>query len=281
MIMKKGLIIATVLVALGFTITGGVILGVAISQGAFKGTTETVKKEYTITEAFDSININVDVSDITFNKSEDDKVLVKVEEKERLYHTVSVVDNALTIKTVDELNYWEKMWGYNNLKLTIDLPDDAYEHLKIKDSTGYVKFTSEFTFATVDTNLTTGSLHMKNINVDDYINSESSTGSLHFESVRCASIKAKTSTGSVHFNDFIASGSMEVSTSTGSVHFLNSDADTISVKTSTGSVKGNLLSDHLFHAYSHTGTIHFPSTTGPLCEISTSTGNIDITVGKV
>ena len=314
-------------VAIGFIIAGGVlittgciVLGVAVSRGLFNPNRNMVTNEHQVSESFSNIDITTSVADVEFKDSEGDSCKVVCVEKEKVYHTVSVANNTLTIDIIDELTGVEKWNGYTgNFKLTVYLPSNTYDNLKIRIATGDTLIDG-YTFNNVDLESSTGDFTIKNgsvtndcklkattgdINVDNVtvtnsfnvetstgrqvydhvtcacdMNLEASTGRISISNSTCVNANIENSTGSKYFNEFVASGHLQLRGSTGDVTFVNSDANTLDIKTSTGDVRGNLLTDKSFQTKSSTGTVRVPSTTGPLCKIETTTGDIIIEVGR-
>lgn len=313
-------------VAIGFIIAGGVLLttgcivmGVAVARGLFNPDRKMVTNEHTVTETFTNIDITTTIADVEFKASEDDSCKVVCVEKEKVYHIVNVVDNTLTINLKDELVGFEKWMGYiGNFKLTVYLPNNTYQDLKIDISTGDTRIDG-YNFNNVNIKSSTGDIVLKNGNItndfkllvstgdiiidnvtvtnsfdvesstgyqtydhltcDCDMKLKASTGKISLNNTTCHAINIETTTGDQKYDNFVASGHLETNASTGDITFKNSDAETLHIKTSTGDVTGNLLTGKSFQTKSSTGKINVPPTTGPVCSIETSTGDIIITVG--
>ena len=314
-------------VAIGFIIAGGVlvttgciVMGIALSRGLLNPNRKMVTNEHQVSESFSNIDITTSIADVQFLTSEDDSCKVLCVEKEKVYHTVEVTNNTLTIKIVDELVGIEKWGGYTgNFKLMVYLPNTAYENLKVSISTGDTLIDG-YTFTNVDITSSTGDIALSNgvvvndlkltattgdillgemtvyhsfniststgyqaydhVTADCDIKLHATTGRLVLSDMTCVNATLDTSTGDMVFNEFVASGDFKAEASTGDITFKNSDAATLKIKTSTGDVTGNLLTDKSFHTKTSTGNVNVPATTGPLCDIETSTGDIIFTIGK-
>ena len=315
--MKTGVLVSLI-VAGGLVVSGGIVTAIAFANGAFRQDKGNITKEHKIEESFKSFDIKADVSKISFKKSEDSTTKVVCVEKEKLYHKVNVKDGTLKIEQVDEYRWYEKVFWNFNQSVTIYLPEESYENLKIRNSTGDIDSEVALSLSEVDIKVSTGDINISNINVDKkievktstgdmnfkhiksesldltsdtgyikvedakvntYVTSSTSTGGKSFTNVRCDSASFESSTGHTTLDDFIVTGHLSMESSTGGVTLKNSDANTLKIKTSTGSVKGNLLTDKLFRCTSRTGHVDTPPTSGPICEVETSTGDIILSVG--
>ena len=289
--MKAGFIALIVLG--GITLTaGGIFLGVAIAQN-----NKVIKKDIEVTESFSNFDVTLQTSDITFKKSEDDKCKIESYEKERYHHVIKVEDNTLKITYVDNLRFYEKIFGYNGPKLNVYLPSDTYEAFSVKCKTGDVVVDSGFTFSSVVVDCTTGNVKLKEVTTGD-VGIKSTTGAISLEnftcnnlvmgtttgdvnlkSVNCASANIIVTTGKVYLEEFADAGILNIQTSTGDVIFKNIDAvGEIKITTTTGKVRGNFLTAKHFIAKTKTGKINVPDTEGTRCEITTTTGDINIEV---
>ena len=271
--MKKiiAIIIVVAIVLIG---VGGVLIYKGYKDGYF--TPEFIEKTYEL-EDFDNIDIKIDVSDITFKKASDGKAKVEVRELENLYHVVSVENNTLTITQVDEMKTFEKWAIFTNLKVTIYLPKDAYDSIKVDSSVGNCESEELAQVNKLNVVATTGNVKFKNINVLTECNLSASTGNVEVENVNAPSSNLSATTGNVKMTNFIVDGDLNVSTTTGNIKLTDIDSTGgMKFTASTGNIKGTVKSPRQFMAKSSTGTIHVPYTAGPLCEIETSTGNIDI-----
>ena len=315
--MKTGVLVSLI-VAGALLVTGGAITAIAFANGAFQPDKGNVTKEHTIEESFKNFDIDAGISKITFKKSEDSSTKVVCVEKEKLYHEVKVSESTLKIKQIDDYKWYEKVFWNMSQSVTIYLPLDSYENLKIRNSTGDINSAIELSLNKVDIEVSTGSIGLANVNVSNeikvksstgdmnfthitsesldltsdtghikvedavvntYVTSKTSTGRKTFTKVRCESASFDSSTGSTNLDDFIATGHLSMESSTGDITFKNSDAKTLKIKTSTGDVRGNLLTDKLFRCTSKTGKVDTPPTSGEICEVESSTGDITLTVG--
>lgn len=293
-----------------------------------------VTNEHTINETFENISFNIDTANINIYSSTDGACKVVCYEREKENHTVSVENGTLTISLKDVEWYKEVHFFSKSPKITMYLPAAEYNTLFIDSSTGDVEIAKDFTFNYMDItlstadvkcyasvketakittstggiavenasvgalnlSLSTGDVHVHNIECAGNISLDSSTGEMDFSNITCKdffangstgdknfsnmdckNITIKSSTGDVNLTDVVALEKFSVTVSTGDVLFERCDGQEIFIKTSTGDIKGSLLSTKSFIVEGD--KIELPETvTGGKCELRTNTGKIKITI---
>lgn len=318
--MKKGLIIFAVIL---------IIAGIAIFVGAYSSVgyditkLSTAKAEtntYAPEGAFTKIEIDSNTTDVVFKPAEDGKLSVVCLELEKAKHTVAIEDGTLQI-TVEDNRQWLDYIGFffEDLTMTVYLPETAYESVKVNVRTGDIKIPAEFSFGTislststgnvgccasasgymslytstgdikfenvhaakVDFGTSTGEVMAKSVVCDGEFEGKAGTGDLRLENVTGQNITCRTSTGAIMLKDVIAAQKLTVKCGTGDVRFDKCDADEIEVKTSTGDVSGTLLTEKMFVCGTGTGRVRVPQTTSEhKCEITTHTGDITIKIAN-
>ncbi len=279
--------------------------------------TEHETNTYEIDSAFDSIDVDVDVANVTFLPSDDGKCKVVCFEEPDNKHRVFVSDGTLHIESVDD----DRIHFFNiNLEpntITVYLPKSEYVDLHIENDTGSVTVPKDFTFENIDISQDTGNAKIYasatgHINVEGdtgniliegvqagSVNIENETGNItvtnlncsgdiilgidtgktNVENTSCKNLYFKGSTGYIQIENLIASGKIEIENSTGDVRFSKMDATDIYINTNTGDINGSLLSGKMFTAETDTGKIRIPEdSTGGICKLTTDTGDIKITI---
>lgn len=310
------LLIATSLLLIGCLIFGGVMMALKWDFSKLS-TVKYETNEYEITDLFQSINVVTDTADITLVPSED--VSVVCTEQENAKHTVSVKDGILQIEIVDQIKWYERI-GFNfaTPKISVYIPQGAYEMLTIKGSTGDVKIPENYQFERVDIHqstgdvtclasttdtmkikTSTGSIYVENVSVgylelsvttgrikasdvkcEGDMNVSVSTGKTSLTNVLCKNLTTDGNTGEITLKNVVAAEKLSIERSTGDVKFEGCDAAEIHVKTDTGDVTGTLMSEKVFLCKTDTGSVNVPkTTTGGVCEITTDTGDIRLTIG--
>lgn len=318
--MKKSLIIiAALLIVVGLVVFFG-----AFAASGFKFTGLSAEKyetnSYAISEAFDNIEINGKETDIFLKLSQDGKTSAVCQERDKLSYDVYVEDATLFIIAKDKREWYEQADAFNkDLTVTLYLPEERYESLKIDGRTGDIEVPADFSFGAVSIETSTGDIvceasadgeliakastgsvsvsrlsaqnlslsvdtgrvSASGINCEGTVSVSVSTGRVRLEDIGCSELWSEGSTGSITLKNVVASDSFNIERSTGDVSFEACDADEIRVKTSTGDVTGTLRTEKVFITKTSTGSISVPdSITGGRCEITTSTGEIDISLAS-
>lgn len=314
---KVWLTIATVLVVLGVLIFG-VVMTMNHWDFSRLGTVKYETNTYEFDETFQDLSIHTDVADLLFVPSDDETCKVVCYERQMMHHNVEVKNGTLYIRPVDA-NAWYEFIGITleTPKITVYLPQKAYNALVIDGSVGTVELPDAFSFETVEIsgdtssvlcrasvskqlkieldvgdmqleNLSAGSLNLTSDTGDVTVTSvtcakeiqvEVDTGSARLTNVQCGSLTAIADTGDLLLEQVTATDAMTLQSEVGAVQFDGCDAGELYIVTDTGDVTGTLLSEKVFLVESDTGDIDVPKTvTGGVCEIRTDTGDVQITL---
>jgi len=290
------------LIAAALILIGCIILGCAMHMLKWDfsklSTVKYVTNRYEITEAFQSISITTDTADIVFVPSGDSNISVTCKEEENAKHTVSVRDGTLVIKLQDNRKWYEHIGiHFGSPKITVSLPQGAYDALTVRSHTGKVEIPQAFAFESADISLTTGAVScqatttgklkikastgditVKNLTAGA-LELQVSTGRTVLSDVQCNTLVSTGDTGDIRLRNVIVTETLSIERSTGDVVFDRCDAGEIVVKTDTGDITGSLLSGKNFTAQTDTGKIDIPhSAAGGRCQLRTDTGNIKITI---
>jgi len=283
--------------------------------GSSKMDTRTVE----IGDPFQKISISTDTDDILFAPSGNGSCSIVFLEREKVTHNAAVTDGTLAISVADTRNWLDHLviFSTESPAMTVYLPQNTYDTLTIRESTGDISIPNDFTFGsisidastgdveclssasdTIRIHLDTGDIRMENLSAKDLdlkvstgrmdlrnifctgnVKADFTTGKSEFYGVFCQSFLSVGDTGDISLTDVIAEGEMRIERTTGDVEFARCDASSLTVKTDTGDVEGTLLTDKVFLTKSDTGKIDVPGTTeGGRCEITTDTGDIKISV---
>lgn len=312
------LIVAVSLMALGAMVF---VVGMTMKGFSFSNTFTTARLEtlsYDIEEKFDDIKIISNTADINFYASDNDSAKVVCYEDAKLKYDVSVTDGTLTITLSDERRWYDHITFFSpDTNVDIYLPAGEYGALSINTNTSDIDIPEDFTFTSLDIDLTTGDVDCS-ASVKDTFKIKATTGNLKLSKISAASVDLKTTTGRIAVTDLTCEGdvSVKVSTgktifnnvacknlistggtgdvklkgviatekfdikrSTGDVEFDRCDAAEITIVTDTGEVEGSLLTEKIFFVKTDTGDVDVPrTTTGGTCDITTDTGDIEIYV---
>ena len=316
--MKKWMLIAVFMILLGCAAFVGALASSNWDFAAL-GHSKYGTVSYEITEEFQNITVEGDTEDIEFVRSDDETCRVTFFEREKELHTAEVNDGTLFISLNDTRAWYEhiSLFSIGSPRITLTLPQAAYDALTIKESTGDIALPANLAFVsvdievstgdvssaastsgltrvststgdirldslsagTLDLSVSTGRVDLQTVTCEESASIRVTTGNLSMKDVSCGSLTSNGSTGGVRLENVEVSGAMTIERSTGNVRFEHCDAAELSIRTSTGSVSGSLMTDKIFVAHSDTGRVTIPDTTsGGRCEIRTDTGHIDISI---
>lgn len=272
---------------------------------------------YEIAELFDDIALTTDTADIVFALSDNGACRVECYEDETAKHSVTVEEGTLVIRAVTSEHDYIGL-HFSSPRVTVYLPKGEYNALAIHESTGKVEIPAEFTFASADISVRTGSTDFS-ASASDLVRIEASTGDIRIEgtsagsldlsvttgtvtvsgaairgdiavgvstgrtiltNTSCKNVTSTGTTGNISLDHVIAADKLSIERSTGNVTFSGCDAAELFLKTSTGDIAGSLLSDKVFLTDTGTGSVDVPQTmAGGRCEVRTDTGDITIRIG--
>lgn len=274
---------------------------------------------YTVDRAFHSIAVDTDTADIRVLPSEDRSCQVVCYEWGTAVHRVEVLDSILTITQTDDREWYDYI-GINigEPTVTVYLPEGEYTALSVRESTGDVEISRNFSFShmeitavtgdvynaasssgevkiktdtgdirveaievgTLELSVSTGQITAASVYCAGELKLQVSTGEAELTDVECGSLASAGSTGDIFLQNVIASETLSVERSTGDIRLEGCDAAELLLKTSTGDVTGTLLTEKVFTAATSVGDVEVPETLhGGKCEITTDTGDIRIGIG--
>ena len=311
------LLIATFLLLMGCILFGGVMMVLKWDFSRLS-TVKYQTNEYNVSDSFQSVLVVTDTADIVLIPSE--TVSVVCTEQENARHSVSVKDGILQIEIVDLRKWYERIGiNFGTAKIIVYIPQDQYETLTIKGSTGKVNIPEGYGFTMLDIHQSTGDVTCQ-ASVAETLKIKTSTGNIHVENVStghlelsvttgkiittnvsccgdmhvsvstgktiltnvsCKNLSTNGNTGDIVLKNVVAEEKLTIKRSTGHVKFEGCDAAEINVKTDTGDVTGTLLSEKLFLCKTDTGRVDVPkATAGGVCEVTTDTGDIRLKISN-
>lgn len=312
--MKKWMIVAMALTVVGLMLC---LVGLASIDFDFSqlNSSPAITNSYSITEEFQDISIDTEVSNISFSLSNDGSCEVFVQETEKDPHEVCVENGTLKIKQRSNKKWYDYI-GVNlsETKVVVILPQAEYEKLTVKSETGKVEVGSPFSFNsldistdtgyvavacvvtdslrvhtttggikvsnsapnTLDVTCTTGKVTLADITAGT-VDAKTTTGSLSITDCIADSLEAECTTGKITLTDTVVANKLAADTDTGNIILERCDAGSLVLESDTGDIRGTLLTEKTVFADTDTGRIRVPQgTTGGDCRITTDTGNITI-----
>ena len=251
--------VKVLIISLGslLVIGGSVIMGVGFLNSDYS----TTERRIDLTDK-DVKNFEFDLatSDVTFIASNDKKVVLT--ESKHVKVEDSFEGSTLKLTSSETRKWYERIsFDWAKKKVDVYLPAGDFANLKLKNSTGNIKVPHEFTFESVNIELSTGDIEydsncsgevkiksstgdqslnnvaaksisldhstgkvsLKNINVIENVVIDGSTGKNNLENVRCANLDVKSSTGKINLKDVVTTGNIKLKASTGDVDFEDMD----------------------------------------------------------
>ena len=312
--MKKGAVItAVVLIVLGLSLfIGGLAAG-----GSFQPI-EVQEKTYTVTEPFTDIHIDTHETDIVFARTAD-AASVFCNETDKLHCSLNTENGTLTVATVDERTWVDRLVFGHTMHLTVYLPESEYQTLTIENETGNVEIPADFSFESISVKgstgnircgasvagslsiaastgditleqieaqqlsltVSTGDIRINGAAVQEDVRISVSTGKTELNGMTCDSLTSHGSTGRITLKNCGIRQALSIKRSTGDVCLDDTDGGSIAIETDTGDVLCTLRSEMVFVTKTDTGEIRVPDThSGGRCEITTSTGDITVSYAK-
>ena len=263
------LIVAGVLLFLGSIL---VALGL-FNAGNWEDITMQATKTYVVNDAFTNIQVDTTVCDVHLVKTDGEFRAVCPDSK-KLCYTVTVEGDTLCVRQVD-LRKWYDFIGisFGKQEMTLYLPENQYDTLRIDNGTGKVFVPEEFSFAAAEVFTSTGDVNFSAA-VSERIIAKASTGNITIQGSDPAMVQVTASTGDVSLRD-MACGDCFVKTTTGKLRITDLTCQTLNCESSTGD-KGlqNVVAEQYIKAISSTGGVKLVGCDAPELTIKTSTGNI-------
>ncbi|MBR2023757.1 MAG: DUF4097 family beta strand repeat protein, partial [Clostridia bacterium] len=199
-------------------------------------TTKMQTREYTLTQDFNAISIDVETADVTFVKTDDGTKKVVCYEEENRAHAVSVQDGALNVSVTDTRKWYEYIGiSWHNPSITVYLPETEYGVLQLKSSTGDIEIPQNFRFDSLDVTLSTGDITVS-ASVVNNAKIKTTTGDVCVERTSVGALDISVTTGDVEIDQVSASGAVKVNVTTGDATLSAVTCQSLVSDGSTGSI---------------------------------------------
>lgn len=297
---KAALTVAMIFIALGAVISFGSFVAMGFDFSRLNAA-ESESSTYTIEESFKNISMDGAECDIRILPSEDGSCRVVCMESKKIYHTITVTGDTLTIQRTDSRKWYDHIgityWA--DMELTLYLPETEYNELYVKSVSGNIDIPGDFSFKEAELHNTSGDIHFlasaedaltakavsgsvsvsgqaaKSIEASStsgevkissseakkQLTAKSVSGDIDLSDIRSRDITASSTSGDVEFTDVIASGQLRIDTVSGEICLHDSDAGELRLKTTSGDVSGTLLTGKLFSVDTVSGDVDIPRTT--------------------
>lgn len=233
---KFWLLLASCLILCGALLFGGVMF--FLKWNFLKlGTVEMQTKTYEVSEAFSSISVDVKNADVAFLPSDTDVCRVVCYENVKCTHAVEVVEGTLRVSATDQRKWYDHIkFGSVTPLIQVYLPIGQYEALQVRGRTGDVGIPKDFSFASIDVQVTTGDVNCFASAVGE-MKLKATTGDLFVENVSAGSLSCSVTTGDVTLNGVQCTGDMSVSAGTGDINFNGVSCNDLTTSVSTGDTR--------------------------------------------
>lgn len=271
--MNKGAIAAIIVGGIALSLISAFTVIAIVSASNVKKDT----KEFAINETVSNIKIDVDTTDIEFQLSENNERKVVCEQTTKDIHEVSVENEELLIKYFNRRNVFERIFNFQQMKVTVFLPMASYSSLEIETDTGEIDVPYGYTFNSVKLKTDTGNISLKSSGVEQ-VSVRASTGNITLSNINTKDFSVQASTGRLNLSKINASTKFFSKTSTGNQVMEEVTTKELESQSSTGKIsffssqienKGSFSTD--------TGGVDLKDTTMGELYAKASTGNIKLT----
>ena len=299
--MRKTIIITCIIASISL-ILGAVLSFAALAAVGFDfrnlDTAPLESGDDTITGDIASINVHAISADVRVQLSEDDRCRIEYATQNGM--TKSVENGVLSIHEVQaELHNFIRITRENEY-ITIYLPRDAYESLRIQTTSGdiyvfpafdsvenatIVSTSGDIRFiGTVSDSLraetTSGDILIREPNAKSvYVTTTS--GEITLSAVYAASVSVNTTSGDVELDGVTASETLTVNTLSGEIE-LYCDAAEIYLESMSGDIEGSIGSAKNYKVKTTSGNVRIPPSdqNAGICSIRTTSGDIELKTAR-
>jgi len=271
------LMIAAILLLIGCILFAGTMSMLGWDFTKFS-TVQYETNTYQINDTFQNVSISTDTADIIFTVSDDETCIVDCYEEENTRHSVTVENDTLIIKLIDERTVTDYIHyiGINigTPRITIQLPETEYASLFIDESTGDIDIPKDFSFKDVDISISTGDVRFC-ATASGLTCIKGSTGDIRIENTTVGSLDLSVSTGDVIVSDVICESDVIVGVSTGKALLTDITCQNLTSRGNTGDLSlENVIAAEKFMIQRSTGDIKLKNSDACDLFIQTDTGDI-------
>ena len=171
--------------------------------------------EYKIKDKYTSITVVTNTSDVLILPSDGNETRVVCYEEEKLKHSVSVVEDTLSIELNNKRKWYDHI-GINlgSPKITVYIPAGEYGALMLKGDTGDAEIAKDFKFSSINAEVSTGDV-ICYASSSHSVRIKASTGHIMLNGVTAGSLELAVSTGKIEISRAECTGDVKISTSTG------------------------------------------------------------------
>ncbi len=291
---KTFLIIAVVLIVAGSLLAGFGLLNGALDRDNYNFDDAGYEQ---MTYSFDANNVqtllidNVSHDINVFASNETDQVKIECYDSDYAVYHVTLSDSGKLSIIYDETERASKWFDFDwyseaieDLEVTVYLPYDILETLKIDTVSGDVRVIGADCKGDVNIGTVSGNINMQSNKISGEITLSTVSGVVSLEDTESKDdITVSTVSGNVNFTLIDNTGDISIGTTSGDVRLIDVSGNDFKINTVSGSCKGNIIGDvkdYTIDADSLSGNVNVPrSENGSKnLDIETTSGNIDIDI---
>ena len=277
---KTIIISITVCVVFGLiaiAITAGLLgLNTAVLNAPAK-----VSITHEVIESFDNIKVQDIDCDICLYISDDGNAKVITTESGKIYNTVEVKNNALTVTRKDGRNWLERICyiGTDEPTVKIYLPQKEYESLIIKTVSGDIAVSDRFCFYNAEFETTSGEIYFSGEVLYD-LHVDNTSGDITLDNVSADNAFVNNVSGETEMTSVTANKVISVDEVSGDIELKSCDAQSLDLNSISGDIEALLLTNKDYNTDTVSGNIRVPESdkSAGRCNASTVSGDINIAV---
>lgn len=296
--MKTALIIA--LIAL---VVGALILGIGWVLLQKNPIDKNVFKDKVYPFGIDELPNRIDISTVNsrveFRTIEGDEWRVECVDKEKIYHKVELIDGVLTIKEIDDRQWYEHIGLFSNLRpqtVIVYLPEGTYGALNIGVVSGDISVPEGFVFSDVTLKSTSGDMSFASVatgamnikvtsgdiaisgsiggalevsgtsgdiaisgNIGGAVEISGGSGDIEIKNATPTRITIQNTSGDIDLIDIECREVCEIENTSGGIELKRCDALSFNLVTTSGGIRGSILSAKTFDCKTTSGSVRTPA----------------------
>mgnify|MGYP001014088840 CR=1 FL=1 len=202
--------------------------------GKDERTLDSIDYEVNVSE----LNINVSSDNIVLKKSDDNNVHIKYYKSNKKTFETSFNDGLLTI---NQTKPWYVMFSFSrNYSIEISLPNTELNSVSIKVSSGNINIDMDIMISNLSIRTSSGNISLEG-NTTNNTNINVSSGKINLKDFKSNELDIKASSGKINANN-IEVGKVKFNISSGNINLEGGTINFLEIDTSSGNVKSTKLS---------------------------------------
>lgn len=234
-----------IMVILGFVLTKGDFTKI---KAAFINDEDYEFQTVAGDEKISQVNIEVHDNNIKFYKSVDETYKVEYYTSEEDQINTNISNGKLEI--LGQKNRWFNLfnWRIKSAKVSqinIYLPNSYNGEITLDLTSGNTSI-EDFQINTLNVYITSGSLNLKNVEVDTNINFEITSGKIYLTNVTCSNLNGEATSGSITIKDSSVNNNTELEITSGNIKVTDSNFNKFEANATSGNITLSYVSGNQF-----------------------------------